>query len=102
MNYSCADQTEVLYSGGDTALTRFANNYIHQNVAERDASVSIRVVIGKRIDTASTNKFEEASVKLTVDKAIEIAQTQPENPQFVSLPEKQSLLKALEAVVFRL
>jgi len=90
LNYSCADQTEVLYSGGDTALTRFANNYIHQNVAERDASVSIRVVIGKRIGTASTNKLEEASVKLAVDKAIEIAQTQPENPQFVSLPEASS------------
>ena len=48
LNYSCADQMEVLYSGGDTTLTRFANNYIHQNVAERDASVSIRVVIGKK------------------------------------------------------
>jgi len=93
LNYSCADQTEVLYSGGDTALTRFANNYIHQNVAERDASVSIRVVIGKRIGTASTNKLEEASVKLAVDKAIEIAQTQPENPQFVSLPEASSYTK---------
>jgi len=93
LNYSGADQTEVLYSGGDTALTRFANNYIHQNVAERDASVSIRVVIGKRIGTASTNKLEEASVKLAVDKAIEIAQTQPENPQFVSLPEASSYTK---------
>jgi len=90
LEYSRADQTEVFYSEGDTALTRFANNYIHQNVAERDANVSVRVVIGKKIGTASTNKLDETSVKLVVDKAIEIAQTQPENPQFVSLPEAAS------------
>jgi len=90
LEYSRADQTEVFYSGGDTALTRFANNYIHQNVAERDANVSVRVIIGKKIGTASTNKLDETSVKLVVDKAIEIARTQPENPQFVSLPEAAS------------
>jgi hypothetical protein len=32
---SDAGQTEVLISGGTSALTRFANNYIHQNVEER-------------------------------------------------------------------
>lgn len=92
LSYSRADQTEVFYTDGNSALTRFANNYIHQNVAERDANVSIRVVIGKKIGTASTNKLEIASVKLAVDKAIEIAQTQPENPQFVSLPEPSSYM----------
>jgi predicted Zn-dependent protease len=93
LNYSRAEQTEVFYSGEDTALTRFANNYIHQNVAERDANVSIRVVIGKKIGTASTNKLDEMSLKLAVDKAIEIARTQPENPQFVSLPSPSSYME---------
>jgi len=86
MDYSPADQTEVLYSGGNSALTRFANNYIHQNVAESDSSVSIRVVAGKRTGSTSTNKLDEFSVKRAVDKAVEIARIQPENPKFVSLP----------------
>ena len=32
--YSTADEVEVLIYGGKSALTRFANNTIHQNVAE--------------------------------------------------------------------
>ncbi len=33
---STADEVEVLFSGGQFALTRFANNTIHQNVAEEN------------------------------------------------------------------
>ena len=33
---STADEVEVLFSGGRFALTRFANNTIHQNVAEEN------------------------------------------------------------------
>ncbi len=35
-----AGQAEVVVSNGTSALTRFANNYIHQNVQESDPSVS--------------------------------------------------------------
>jgi len=49
---SSADQTEVLMLVGDQALTRFANSTIHQNVYETDATVRIRVVLGKRIVVA--------------------------------------------------
>jgi hypothetical protein len=34
LGYSQAEQTEVVYLGTESALTRFANNFIHQNVAE--------------------------------------------------------------------
>jgi hypothetical protein len=43
-----ADQAEVVVNSGTSALTRFANNYIHQNVQETDLSVSVRAVIGKK------------------------------------------------------
>ena len=39
LSYSKADQTEVVILASDSALTRFANSYIHQNVAERNAEV---------------------------------------------------------------
>src|SRR3977135_3310159 len=41
---SPAAQTEVMVTEWDSALTRFANNGIHQTVAERDVSVRVRVV----------------------------------------------------------
>ncbi len=83
---SRAEQTEILYIGQDSALTRFANNYIHQNVSERNGSVSIRVVIGKKIGSASTNQLDKKSLRHAVKRAIEIANAQCENPYFQSLP----------------
>ena len=37
LSYSHAEQTEVVYLGTESALTRFANNFIHQNVAEKQS-----------------------------------------------------------------
>ena len=48
-----ADQAEVMLFGGTSALTRFANNYIHQNVNERNTNVILRVFDGKRAGTAT-------------------------------------------------
>ncbi len=38
----------------DAALTRFANSEIHQNVAETNAVVNLRFVVGKRVGVASS------------------------------------------------
>lgn len=84
---SKADQIEVSVLNHDQALTRFANNYIHQNVCESNTSISIRVVFGKKIGTASTNSLEEKKIQDTVAWAEKIAQFQRENADFVSLPK---------------
>lgn len=89
LGHSRADQTEVSLFVTDSALTRFANNYIHQNVAERDASVLVRVVFGKRIGVASVNSLEEEAVRRAVERAAELARFQVENPDFRSLPGPQ-------------
>src|ERR1700737_3737126 len=52
---SGAEHTEVIVTDRDTALTRFANSEIHQNVSERDIGVRIRVVNDHRVGVASTN-----------------------------------------------
>jgi len=48
LKHSHADETEVLIGGGQSALTRFANNTIHQNMAEENYVVSVRTVFGGR------------------------------------------------------
>ena len=55
---STRDEVEVLFSGGHFALTRFANNTIHQNVAEENHVVSVRSVFGGKTARAFTNKFD--------------------------------------------
>ncbi len=59
---SKADQTEVILIGFDSALTRFANSAIHQNVVQRDTAVTVRAVVGKRIGMASANSLEPEAV----------------------------------------
>src|SRR5450759_3851518 len=88
---SKAEQTEVIFNGTDSALTRFANSYIHQNVAETNTEVRVRLVYGKKIGVASSNDLSPEALKRTVDTARAIAQRQPENPEFKSLPGPQPI-----------
>lgn len=94
LGYSQAEQTEVLYTGTESALTRFANNYIHQNVAESDTEIHVRAVSGKKIGVASTNRLDDESLHRVTEQALEIARIQPENPEFHSLPEPGPIVSA--------
>ena len=44
-----ASECEALVMAEDAALTRFANSQIHQNVAETNATVNLRFVVGNRV-----------------------------------------------------
>lgn len=88
---SKADQVEVIISHTDSALTRFANNHIHQNVAESDVQVRVRVVYGKKIGVASSNDLSPDALKRIVETARAIAQRQRDDPEFKSLPAPQPI-----------
>ena len=83
---SRAEQTEVLLFSSHSALTRFANSYIHQNVEETSVEVSVRAVIGKNIGVAATNILSDESLRAVVEKATDLARHQKENEGFSSLP----------------
>ncbi len=80
--HSRADQTQVLWLGIDEALTRFANNEIHQNVSETQVAYVIQVAFGKKIATVSTNILTEAGIDRALEQAEQLAKMQPENPDF--------------------
>ena len=63
LEYSDADETELLLEGGSHQLTRFANNTIHQNVAEEGYHFSVRTVYDGRTARATTNKFDAESLR---------------------------------------
>ena len=71
----------------DTALTRYANSQIHQNVATKTGGVSMKVVIDKKIGTLRVNSLDKKQVEEAVKKAIQIAKVTPPNQDFKSLPE---------------
>jgi predicted Zn-dependent protease len=70
-----------------SALTRFANNTIHQNVAERRGQVSVRVVADHRTARASTNRAEEGAVARAVEQAVALARAQAPDPEALPLAE---------------
>ena len=83
--FSTADDVEVLFYSTRSALTRFANNTIHQNVAEENAVLSIRPVFGQKTARATTNKFDDESLKQAVKNAEAIAKVQAEDPDLLPM-----------------
>src|SRR5258708_19969085 len=83
---SSADETEVLFSGGRFALTRFANNTIHQNVEEENHVVSVRTAFGGRTARAPTNTFDDAGLRPLVQPSAASATYQDPAPYLPPIP----------------
>src|SRR5579863_3352762 len=81
-----ADEAEVLVSADDSALTRFTHQVCNQNVAAADAVISVRAVIDKRTGVARTNRFDDASLREVVDRAVDMARLAPQDPLHPELP----------------
>jgi predicted Zn-dependent protease len=90
LKLSEADETEVEIDSTVDALTRFANNTIHQNVSEHTLGISVRAVVDGRTARATTNKTDEESLRRVVAAAMSLARNQPENPDLLPMlgPQK--------------
>ncbi len=82
MTTSKADQTEVVVLGGNSELTRFANSYIHQNVAVDNTRIYFRAAIGNKIGTATCNSTAITDLRRALRTAIQIAKKQKPTPEF--------------------
>lgn len=91
--FSEADETEVHIDFVADALTRFANNTIHQNVAERMLTISVRTVYDGRTARATTNKTDDDSLHRAVAASATLARSQPKNPDLLPLPGPQTYAK---------
>jgi len=96
--HSTADEVEVLFSGGKSALTRFANNTIHQNVAEENYMVSVRTAFGGRTARATTNKFEDESLKRVVQSSERLAKVQHPDPDLLPVTEAGEGARSTQAI----
>jgi predicted Zn-dependent protease len=81
---------EVLIYFEDQSLTRFANNTIHQNVTERNGSLILRLLRGKRLGLASSNRLDGESLDRLVQRARVNAEASAEDPDYPGLPEPAS------------
>ncbi len=81
---------EVLFNSQSSALTRFANNTIHQNVAVDDGGVNIRLKKGKRTGSMSVGLFlDDDALKKAVSTAKKIVDNSPEDNELMDMVGKQ-------------
>jgi len=68
---------EIIALEGKSELTRFAESYIHQNVAETDLNLTVKVVNEDRISAAEMNSIDDHTISENIEKAIEIVKITP-------------------------
>jgi predicted Zn-dependent protease len=93
-------EIEAIVADSDEALTRFANNAIHQNVAERTTHLSVRPVIDGRTARASTNRMSGDAIREVVAEAIAIAkltEPDPDLPPLAAPADYQGVERWFEA-----
>jgi PmbA protein len=83
------EETEVHVDEVADALTRFANNGIHQNVAEHGLTVSIRTVVEGRTARATTNRLNEDALRATIEASLLLAHSRPQDPRLLPMPGRQ-------------
>ena len=78
-------EAEVGVSRGRSALTRFANSAIHQNVADDGAWTGLKVVVDGRWATTGTNRTDPEALARLVERALEAARLRPVDPDWPGL-----------------
>lgn len=78
---------DIYLTASEQALTRFANNRIHQNVSHQDGVAHIRVAAGRRQGRAATNNLSPGGLAGAVRQAGEYARLMPEDADFPGLPD---------------
>src|ERR1700683_5719877 len=84
--FASAGEVEVLFYSTSNALTRFANNVIHQNMAEENVVVSVRTAFGQRTARATTNKLDDESLRQVVLASEKLARVQHADEDLLPMP----------------
>jgi len=91
---------EAIVTAESSALTRFANNAISQNVAERSANLSVRVQIDGRTARATTNRLDDDSIRQVVEESVALTKLQEPDPALLpsttGLPACREVLRWYE------
>src|SRR5436853_6691770 len=96
--HSSADEVEALFYGGHSALTRFANNTIHQNVAEEHYGVPVGTVFNGGTARVSSNKLDEGPLERVVDASDSLARVHHRDPDLLPIPHSGEGPRGAQAI----
>jgi predicted Zn-dependent protease len=84
-------QCEVMAERRDSALTRFADNVISQNVASSSLNFSVRLLDGGRSAKLNFNQVDEATLKHAVSSGLDTLKRQKKDPDLLPLAKPKPL-----------
>lgn len=68
-----ADSVEVVVMGSQSGITRFARSQVIQNTLKREVVAYVRVAVGDRVATSSTNQLDADRMRTTAQRALDVA-----------------------------
>ena len=92
LSYQQADHLQVSLHGEVDANTRFANNTITQNTAQKDAALGVTAAFGQQVGHANTNRLDRDSLREVVQRAEQIAQSTAPDTEYLPPVGPQSYL----------
>lgn len=94
---SQADGVFVSLDACETALSRFSENQISQNVRKHTFSITVTSYFGKRSASASTTELNQDAIAQTLRRAEDLAAIAPEDPEWVELLPQQIYRESIPA-----
>jgi len=83
IKFSAADSVLLNMRGTDRYNLRFAVNSVTTNGFSDSLTLSVSSIFGRKTGTASTNKFDDESLKAVVMKSEQIARLSPDSKEFM-------------------
>lgn len=71
-------EAQVIITSGSSELTRFANSFIHQNVADEGSTIELTIARGKQVASASAHASDKEALARFVGSVSEASELAPE------------------------
>jgi len=83
LSFSTADDARVFLQSGTRGNTRFARNQVSTGGDAYDATLGVTSAFGKKVASATTNRFDDASLRAVVQTSERLARLVPEDPEYL-------------------
>jgi predicted Zn-dependent protease len=81
--FSRAEEARVNINSGEEGNTRFAVNQISTAGDVTNATLTVTSAFGRQVASATTNRFDDESLRRVVETSEQLARLSPENPEYL-------------------
>lgn len=85
-------EAQVVVDGSSHALTRFANSFIHQNVAESGLVVYLKLASEGRVAATASRRTDDEGLENLVNETLEATNHRPPDDEWPGLAEPAALV----------